>query len=406
MRKSIFTLLLATSIVLCAGMAKADLQIMKSRFDVSFYGYIKAEAISHSARAFGVNYILFALPDIAPYDQQHTLAFEVRQSRFGFNIASPGPSEASKVLGNIEMDFFGTGFTENKAAPMLRRATVTLKYPKWSLMAGQDWMLVSPLYPHTSNYPAGSGMGNIGHRMPQFRLTVGDQLRGAISVGRKIEGDLSTSDFDAGSVSTVPDTQIQLGYFSKKGLVFALSGHYAEEMYTFGPLAPGNHYFYQTMESWSTNLSVNLPIGKRLALSGEAYYGANLDGWYTGNIFAQGVGIQANGTRVPVHDMGGWVELMVKPIKKVTIFIGFGEDDPLNEDLSKGPYPAFASTLGLTGFTAMTLNQMYFGHFFYEITEAMKVSLEVMQVRTEYHNQQPHRDGTVMCYDLAFWYYF
>jgi len=428
-RKSALMLLIATSLILSTGMAKADLQVMKSKFDVSLYGYIKGEMIYHSARATSTNYLVFAYPDVEPFNKQHTMVVNARQTRLGFNIAGPGPSAESKVLGNIEFDFYGSGFTECKEALMLRRASVTLKYPKWNLLAGQEWMLMSPLYPHTSNYPAGVGLGNLGYRMPQIRLTIGDQIRGAISVGRKIEGDFSTGDFDAGAVSAVPDTQIQLGYWGKNGLVVALSGHYAEEKYTLDPKTPFNpstDYFYKTEQSWSANLSINIPIGKKLAIDGEAYYGANLDGGYTGNILGEGVGVQANGTIVPVHDVGGWVEIMAKPVKKLTIYVGFGEDDPLNSDLRLGPFTnsynktldlaalaynvtpiTFPSSLGMPGgIVAMTLNQMIYGHFIYDITDALKVSLEVMLVNTQYHNQTPNHDGSVLSSDVAFWYYF
>ena len=411
LKRSVLAVFLVMGMVLSAGVAKADLSIMKSKFDVTFYGYIKAEAVYHSQRVLGDNYAVFAYPDIEPYEDQNTLSFTARQSRFGFDIAAPGASANSKVLGKIEIDFYGKGHTENKAALMLRRAYVMYKTPSWSLLAGNEWMLMSPLYPHVSNYPAGASIGNLGYRMPQIRFQIGNQFRFAVSAGEKIEGDLTTSDYDAGDRSAVPDFQWQLGYFGKNKLVVAYSGHYGEEMWddvNTGEDALDNPYNEVTFESWSHNLSVNIPIGKRLALSGEAFYGVNLDGWYTGSIFAQGVGIDEDGDRVPVRDMGGWVELMVKPVDKVTLFLGYGFDEVEEDDLEGGPYPANPLLPGYV--KAFSRNQMIYGHMFYDVTKAFRVSFEAMQISTEYlktdEEDDTDYDADAMRYDLAFWFFF
>lgn len=400
-----FAFVLVLVLAISTATAKAELKMMGSNFDVTFYGYIKAEMAYHSARGFGDNWLVFAYPDMEPYKSQNTLTFTARQTRFGFNISAPGPSEDSKVLGNLEFDFYGSGWTENKPALMMRRATITLKYPKWSILVGNEWMLMSPLYPHVSNYPAGAGIGNLGYRMPQFRFTFGDQFRVAVSAGEKIEGDLTTSDFDAGDNSATPDFQAQIGYWGKNGLILVFSGHYGEEKYDEGPDSAGS-YHDVTFESWSVNFSMNVPITKKFGIGGEFFHGVNLDAWYTGSIFGQGVGKTASGRRVPVHDTGGWGEFWVKPIDKLTAYIGYGVDDPLDRELKGGPWPKLPSSL-LPVDGGFTRNQMYYTHILYNITKAFVVSLEVMRVDTEYKNDGiPGNDGQVYRTDLAFWFFF
>ncbi len=408
-RKTLLSVALVMGLILSANMARADLKLMKGKFDVTFYGYLKAETIYHSAQGSGDNFCIYAYPDSPPYNHQDTLSFTVRQSRFGFKIAAPGPTKDSKVLGLLEMDFVGNGQVENELALTLRRAFINLKYPKWSLLAGQERMLVSPLYPHVSNYPPGAGLGNLGYYMPQIRITYGNKFRVAMSVGEKIEGDLTATDFDAGDNSVFPDTQFSLGYFGKK-FVVALSGHYAEEKHDEGPDLDGQ-FHDKIFESWSYNLSVNIPLGKKLALAGEYFYGRNLDGWYAGSVFAQGVGYDVYNKRVPVRDVGGWIELMVKPIDRVTIYLGYGIDDPHDEDLGGGSIDKDTLPDLLTP-GPITRNQMYYTHIFYDITKAMKVSLEVMQIQTEYHNLDYNGadihgdDGQLWRADLAFWLFF
>lgn len=422
-KKSVLAVLIAMGIILSSGIANAELALMKSKYDVTFYGYIKAESVYNDVRGLSDSYLLFAYPDAQPFKDQNTLNFTARQSRFGFMIGAPGPTSTSKVNGVFEMDFYGGGWTPNKYAPHLRRAFLELKSTNMGFLAGLEWMLMSPLYPHVSNYTAGAGLGNLGYRMPQMRVTVGNQYRFAASVGEKIEGDLTTADFNAGERSGVPDFQWQLGYFGKNGLMVAYSGHYGEEKWDDAASSvslahePENLYHEVTFESWSQNISVNIPIGKRLAISGEYYMGVNLDGWYTGSIFGQGVGINEDGDRIPVRDTGFWVELMVKPVNKVTWYLGYGQDDPNDKDLENGAFPALPGSILPAGLVAFTKNQMYYSHLFYEITDSLKVSLEVMKIRTEYKNDWTTldhdkedtihgNDGELMRYDLAFWFFF
>ena len=412
-KRSLLAAILVAGMILSAGVAKADLSVVKSKFDVTFYGYIKAEAAYNSARAYGENWIVFAYPDKEPYIKENTLVFTMRQTRFGFNIAAPGPTETSKVLGNIEIDLYGAATQqENKVALHLRRAFVMLKYPKWSILAGNEWMLISPLLPHVSNYPAQQGLGNLGYRMPQFRFTYGDVWRAAISVGEKLEDDTTMGSFSAGSKSAVPDTQLQLGYWGKNNLQVILSGHYAEEKY-FEPNA-GNpdDYHNFTVPSYSYNLSLNIPFGKKLALDGEFYYGANLDGWYCGDVFQMGVGIDDDGDKVPVRDIGGWIELMVKPVNKWTVYVGYGEDNPKDSDIAGGIYTTkMSSTIWddkkLGTFMGFTRNSAYFAHIMYDVTDAFRISFEEQYVRTEYKDEKVNgEDGQVWRSDLAFWFFF
>ena len=403
-KRNLLAVLVVAGLILSSGVAKADLTMMKSKFDVTFYGYVKSEVVYHSARGFIDNYLVFAYPDAEPYKAQNTLSFTMRQTRFGFNIVAPGPTEASKVLGNIEVDFYGKGGQqEQKAALQLRRAFLMLKYPKWSILAGQEWMLMSPLYPHVSNYPAQAGIGNLGYRMPQFRFTYGNVWRVALSAGEKVENDTTDADFDAGDNSAVPDMQLQLGYWGKNNLQVILSGHYGEEKYDEGPSSITHEFHDVTFESYSYNLSLNVPIGKKLALAGEFYYGANLDGGYTGNVANQGVGIDEDGDRVAARDIGGWIELMVKPANKWTIYLGYSEDNPNDDDIEGGVWTAPA----LTPSGGVTKNQAYYAHIMYDITDSLRVSLEEMQLRSEYKNDDVHgNDGVIWSTDLAFWFFF
>ena len=72
----------------------------------------------------------------------------------------------------VEIDFYGSGGTENKAKLQLRHAYMKLDWPAddLSVIAGQTSDVFSPLNPSTLNYTVLWDAGNIGYRRPQIRL--------------------------------------------------------------------------------------------------------------------------------------------------------------------------------------------------------------------------------------------
>jgi hypothetical protein len=120
---------------------------------------------------------------------------------------------------------------------------------------------------------------------------------------------------------------------------------------------------------------------------------------------------------------------MVKPIKRLTIYVGYGEDNPFKRDLANGIFLSSKSeqSAWLNMFNGdarfaqvtMTKNRMIYAHAIYDITEAFKVSFEVMSVRTLYQNPNinladpskppekiPANHGDVLSTDFAFWFFF
>lgn len=429
--KRFVLVLVALALFLPAVSAQAE---VKSKYNVDFYGYVKLDAFYENSYAIMDNFALYAPPSNAcgltgadctngqqKNNERDSFGMTARQSRFGFLITGGG--EGLTTRGRIEVDFYGTGVTrsaaanqdveENKGLLMLRRATVEIIGDNWEILAGNEWMIVSPIFPMTNNYPYGADIGNLGYRTPQIRFTgyaLDKKLIFQAAATNKL-GDVDTLDIDTGRMSANPAWEAGIIYKDK--LTVGLTGHYGwEEVQTTRNTVFG--YYGSRVESWSYNVHAIVPIGDMVSVSGEWYQGANLDGWYTGG---QGNGwvVTDSGDREPLRSTGGWVQLKVAPIKELGIYAAYGVDDVDDSQLKDGLVePGYAGigapAAGLNGNTRITKNSFYSAMVDYSINPATKVSLEWMQIVTEYdmaHRAgQTWNDGLVDRYTLSFWYMF
>jgi hypothetical protein len=426
MKKGLFLVL---AIFMAIGMAApVNAGEMGSKYDVTFYGYIKLDAVYQDSYAVMDNFLVQALPDELAMagaeteaQDMDTFSMTARQSRFGFLITTPATDSGLVTRGRIEADFYGSlpardpgkDPEENKGGLMLRRATVEIIADSWSILAGNEWMVMSPLFPHVNNYPYGADAGNLGYRTPQIRLT-GYMMDKAIilqvAATNKI-GDVDGAfDIDTGRLAAVPTWEAGVTY-KKDGLVLALTGHYGEE--EIRTERNGVIDYHGTrIESQSVNVSFNLPLGDMFGVSGEYFTGSNLDGWYTG---AQGSGwvVTEDWDREAVKSQGGWVELMAKPVDGVKCHVGYGVDDPDDDQLEDGILeqlykdggdPAVPGYDPYSSNRAPTLNTMTYGNVYYSVSPSTMIAMEWMQMMTDYDNLDV--DGTVNRYTLSFWYIF
>lgn len=443
--------LMVLGLALCppAG-GKAD---VKSKLDVMFYGYVKTDVVYQQGLGIMNNFLVYARPsNLSEYptgkesrvknSDFHSFGINSVQSRFGFLISVP---ETNGVWsrGRIELDFYGkfpmygsdygvqyaypknTDPEPNKGSPMLRRATVEIGGPNWEVLAGNEWMVVSPIYPHTNNYPYGAEAGNLGYRTPQVRLTLyalDKQLVFQVAADNKI-GDPGWLDIDTGRASAKPTWEFGLTYKGKLGdkpMQIGVTGHTGVEAIPSVIILSGGTseliWHGREIATYSYNLHWIIPLGPNFIFSGEYFQGANLDGWFTG---AQGQGwVYYNGDYEPIRSTGGWAELMYKN-DKVEILGGYGVDD-IDEDQLKDGRGRIEGNILVNGQSnsAITRNQMVYAAVNYYVNPQTMVSLEWMQMITDYDLANPKDcaksgatpldwdSGVVNRYTLAFWFYF
>ena len=349
-------------------------------YGFKFGGFVKADAMWSDARIYPGNYRLW----VVDAEKNNVFNMTANETRMGFDFW--WDEETYKTTAKIEFDFYGAAPAENKAQPMLRHAYIQLSAESWELLFGQTWDVISPLNPKTVNYSVLWTQGNIGYRRPQMRFTFkmkpGEEtsLKLAAAVSRNIGSDFDRDGIDDGADAGVPTFQGRLGLSSKMGeegsLGIGVSGHYGQERY-------GDDEF--DTPSWSLNGDLALKFTKSIALLGEFFMGENLS-QYLGGV-AQGV--TPVGAALP--SMGGWGMIQVKATPKMLINLGYGFDDP---DENEWNLPDDTESYTLREFSSEV-----FVNLMYNLTGNVSLMFEGAYDQTTYRTQVYGSDATVTDYD-------
>lgn len=309
------------------GFLRADAQYDDSRFnDPQIPGYVQSEDPS-------------APPSIGADKDDSEFTIHGRLTRFGANVTAPPIDGLGNpdITGAVEVDFYNIGLndSDSRSALRMRKAFVDLAWGRWSLRAGQDWDVISPLYPAVNADLVMWGAGNTGDRRPQvrlqydapggFRSTFGIGLSGAVA------GAVAENGLRSGENSGEPMVNARVGYHGKTGqgasYQMGLWGHVSSEDYD----ATGSGSD-QSYDSQSVGIDFRVPLsGTSLWLLGEAWQGENLDD-IRGGIF-QGVN---SSTGEEIEAEGGFLELGFQANPNLTLHLGYSIDDPDDDDLSSG----------------------------------------------------------------------
>ncbi|MDR2641624.1 MAG: hypothetical protein LBC74_02395 [Planctomycetaceae bacterium] len=304
------------------------------KIKITPYGYINLSASYETHRTVTGDYVVYAnSPDI---DSDSGYNVDPKSTRLGLKLDGAGISSwsGSKSEGAIEFDFQGAYTSRNRGGLLLRKAFFSISDGRTKLLAGQDWEIISPLYPKTLNYTAGACVGNVGYRRAmlrvdrQFDLCNSDNVLTQFGITDNVfRDDNSVSP----ASSSYPIIQGRLAYSWGKGcfehgkpIVLGVSSHFGEQRFTFG----GNK---KNLETWSFNVDLDLPLTKRLGFQMEYFIGENL-ATIEGGIL-QGVDIARRDT---IRSQGGWMAFMYQATKKTQINFCYMIDDPFNKDVVSG----------------------------------------------------------------------
>lgn len=300
-------------------------------------------------------------------------------TKLGLNIAGPDSGKAYKLAGKVEIDFSGAAGAENTPVPRLRLGYGTFALPGigLTLLAGQTWDVIAPLNAPTINTGALWLGGNFGYRRPQLRVTetVALPSKGSVEIAAAVARGigvaspfLSTVSTDGGHDADLPVFQGRAAvsmplWVEKLNATLGVSGHFGEEDILLDTTTVAN---YRTLNSWSANVDLELPLAGFVSLVGEGFYGVNLDA-YQGGI---GQGITKIGTTVVnVEGWGGWAALKFKIGPTLCLNVGLGVDS------------VHASTIANGG---KTRNVNAFVNTSYYLTPAVRVGLELERIETDY----------------------
>ncbi len=354
-------------------------EISPTGIRVTPYGAFWADMIYNTQRTFTSAYTLFAFSE--DIENEATYTIDARRTRVGLLVDGPTIANlgSAKTGGKIEIDFHGDFVTENRASVLLREAYWEVKNEQYRVLVGQTWDVISPLYPDTLSYAYGYFAGNIGFRRAQFRAECNADLTELLqwtihgSLNQDIISDFVTEPGIRREASSWPVIEARTA-LSLRGrgdghdlATLGFSGHIGETGFDFltaGPpplnLPPENNARFRT---WSFNVDAHLPVTSRCGIRGEFFTGENLSAFLGG--VGQGV---CPCLRMPIGSTGGWCELWYDWTSEVRSHLGYGIDDPNQNDILFG----------------INSNQFIFVNIVWDVDARLTTGFEVTYFDTRY----------------------
>ena len=309
-----------------------------SVFDlVRAYGILKPTVIASSAAVESFSQPNAAAitaagnPVLATLPKEARGTFQIAQTRLGLQVA-----EKSAVRGQVEIDFidFTKASPTVASLPRLRIAKVEwAATDSFTLAAGQDWDLFSPLNPHGFDIVGAQfHAGNPGFMREQIKALYRGDVELAVAVG--FQGSNNTARDAAFELARVPTGSIRFAVPFGEGDPVKTSRIGVSAIASQLRLSPGPTQ--RRAGAFGANLFFQAEPGGGLDIRLEGYAGRNLANIGT---LALGFGAAASGD---VDEVGGYVSVKEKLTPKHAIYALGGTAKVLNpaNSLPSYSYPA------------------------------------------------------------------
>lgn len=274
--------------------------------------------------------------------------FTMRQSEIGLEVFGPtlwGAHTSGSVQADFAGGFPGTWNGVNSGIFRLQTASVRMDWDHTSIVAGQDDLFIAPESPTSFAslaVPAFNYAGNLWAWTPQVRVEhrfdLSDTSRITVQGGVL---DNLTGEFPADSYFRAPGPGESSGQpafavrtswtkmINGQPLTIGTSGYYSRQDW------PNDQY----VDGWAAITDWQVPLSKRLALSGELYRGraiGGLNATFGQSIVYNGDPTNPYTTIHPLDTAGGWSQLKIKATPRLEFNAGFGLDSPFASELRAG----------------------------------------------------------------------
>ena len=378
-----------------------------SRLKLRLFGEIIFNTYLNSSESANSDVPTIAFPNSVVTGRKHNnLGATLRQSKIGLAMTGVRLGNA-RLSAEAEFDFWGGPISRYDGDMLgslrIRTASARLDWDRTTLEVGQKEPMISPLTPNSLAAvwiaPMAS-TGNLWQWRPQ--ITVEHRLRLNEASSVILQGGLlpNFGDISGVPIGTIGGTTLE-GFPGYEGRIAFRRTLEDERNFEIGFGGYGERKafsFNRRVNSYALTGDWQIPIGSRLTLSGEAYYGQSInlgersatsvDRLYasTGNVLNPATEIRG------IHSAGGWAQLNIKATPKLDFNLAAGKDDPNNNDVRFG---------NIGNFTRFK-NQAASVNFIYFLTQNFEMSLEYRRTLTDY---TPGR-RTNNHFNLAFGYLF
>jgi hypothetical protein len=315
-----------------------------SKYRARLSGIVLMNAFRNVGGSNSLDFPDFAQP-VAPGSSQATLGATMRQSQIGLELFGPTVAGA-KTTANIQFDFAGgfpaTGNAVNFGIVRLQTASLRFDWEHTSVVAGQDSLFLSPLSPTSFaslSVPTFGYAGNLWGWTPQIRAEHRFSLSGqqtlTVQAGvlDNLDWEYPTDQFyrspQAGEQSGQPGFGMRTGWSRPAYdhvLSFGVAGYYGRQNWTWD----------RYVDAWAGMADWQIPILRRLILSGEFYRGRGIGGFGAGVGRAVVYGGNPALGSTPIRGLnvaGGWSQLKLQLTSKLEINGVFAEDNSFASDV-------------------------------------------------------------------------
>ena len=281
----------------------------------------------------------------APGTSQTSLGATLRQTEIGLEIFGPSLAGA-KSSANVQFDFAGGFPATNNGVDFglvrMQTASVRLDWQHTSVIAGQDSLFISPLSPTSFAslaIPTFGNAGNLWGWTPELRVEhrfdLSDQQTVTLQAGILDNLDWETPSSSFFRSATAGESSGQPAYAMRTAwsrpvfdhpLSFGVAGYYGRQNWLWG----------HDVDAWAGMTDWQIPILRRLTLSGEFYRGRAVGGLggaigqtilYGGNPAYSTTSIRG------LDSAGGWSQLKFQLTPKLELNGVLAEDNAFASDV-------------------------------------------------------------------------
>ena len=315
-----------------------------SKYRARLSGIVLMNAFRNVGASDNLDFPNFAVPP-EPGASQASFGATLRQTEIGVEVFGPTLAGA-KSSANVQLDFSG-GFASTPngvdfGIARLQTASVRLDWQHTSVIAGQDSLFISPLSPTSFaslSTPAFAYAGNLWGWTPQLRVEHRFDLsdRQTITVAGGIMDNLDweppTSEYSrtatAGERSGQPAYAIRTAWSRPvfdHPLSFGVAGYYGRQDWSWD----------RYVDAWAGMADWQIPIARRLTLSGEFYRGRGAGGLGAGIgravLFGGNPAYGSTSIR-GLDSAGGWTQLKLQITRKLELNGAFADDNAFSSDI-------------------------------------------------------------------------
>lgn len=355
---------------------------VSSKYGLSFYGYFKLDAWHDSGLTSHQEIPFWVRPETPTNGGSFDMT--AKETRLGMDFSGPTVRNG-KVSGKLEMDFYGNINTPSNLSGnhgfqlRSRHAYLNWDFGDWAILAGKTWEPYLIEIPQTLNFGYYNFMGQLGLRKTQLRFTkkVGDlELIGAVIApvggvhGADIDGDLQDDGVDSERPVVSGKILYKTPIFTDQPATLGISFVHGEESIDIPVIGSPTDY-----SAWAVTAAFNVPITNAITWKGSFFKGSNLDGYWGG--IGQGINL---GLGRGIASQGGWTQLQLKPNSDITFNIGYGQEDPDDDDLSSG---------------GRTYNETFQLNFYYSFDPSLLWGIEYLRQETGYKEGSAAKNNRV-----------